>query len=76
MITPYEKLDKLFRRFSIHKTEMVRDIYTVCGVIYFGMGDFLEFKGAGKDLETAVNSVINKYVDYFKICYYDGCSII
>jgi hypothetical protein len=63
----YRRFDRLFRRFAIHKTEMIPEEFTVEGVIYNGMGDFTTFKHEGKTLEEAVEKVLNDYADYLGI---------
>ena len=63
----YKKLSKLFRRFVISKTEMIKNEFTVEGVIYNGMGDFTQFKQEGKTLEEAVNKIIDEYCEFFQI---------
>jgi hypothetical protein len=63
----YKKLSKIFRRFVISKTEMIKNEFTVEGIIYNGMGDFTEFKQEGKNLEEAVNKIIEEYCEFFEI---------
>jgi hypothetical protein len=63
----YKKLSKLFRRFVISKTEMIKNEFIVEGVIYNGMGDFTAFKQEGKTLEEAVNKIIEEYCEFFQI---------
>lgn len=57
----YAKLDKLFRRFSISKTEMMPYTYVVQGIIYNGMGDFSIFESRQLTLSEAVEDVISQY---------------
>ena len=59
----YSNLSKVFRRFSIHKTEMIPEEFTVDAVIYHGMGDFTNYKAEGKTLEEAVNKVFDIYCE-------------
>lgn len=57
----FRKLDKLFRRFSLMKMEMMPYTYVVQGIIHNGMGDFSTFESRQPTLSEAVENVINQY---------------
>jgi hypothetical protein len=63
----YRKFSKLFRRFSINKTEMIPKEFIIEGIIYNGMGDFTTFKHEGNTLDEAVEKVLVDYSDYMDI---------
>jgi hypothetical protein len=64
-VTAFEKLNKLFRRYSIQQTEMCQNNCFVEAVIYNGMGDFTVFKSEAEDLDQALNDIIKQYADYY-----------
>ena len=63
----FEKLNKLFRRYSIQQTDMCENNCYLEAVIYNGMGDFTTFKSEGKDLDEALNKVIDQYAEYYGV---------
>ena len=63
-MTAFEKLNKLFRRYSIQQTEMCENNCFLEAIIYNGMGDFTVFKSEGKDLDDALDKVINQYAEF------------
>jgi hypothetical protein len=67
-MSSYDKLNKLFRRFSIQVTEMCGDNNCFLeAIIYNGMGDFTVFKASGENLDDALNKVIEQRAEYYGI---------
>ena len=64
-MTAFEKLNKLFRRYSIQQTEMCENNCFLEAIIHNGMGDFTVFKSEGKDLDDALDKIINQYVEFY-----------
>ena len=66
-MTAFDKLNKLYRRYSIQQTEMCENSCFLEAVIYNGMGDFTVFKGEGRDLDDALKQVLDKHCEYYGI---------
>lgn len=58
----FRRLDKLFRRLSLMKTEMPT-VYIVDGVIHNGMGDFSSFQSRKPTLAEATEDVLVQYCE-------------
>ena len=66
-MSAFEKLNKLFRRYSIRQTEMCENNCFLEAIVYNGMGDFTVFKAEAKDLDEAVSNVIEQYANYYDV---------
>jgi hypothetical protein len=60
----FRRLDKLFRRLSLMKLEMMGpDVYVVDAVIHNGMGDFSNFQSRKPTLSEATEDVLMQYCE-------------
>ncbi len=66
-MTAFDKLNKLYKRYSLQQTEMCENNCFLEAVIYNGMGDFTVFKADGKDLNDALNKVLIQHCEYYGI---------
>lgn len=59
----FRRLDKLFRRLSLMKSEMPT-VYIIDAIIYNGMGDFTSFQSRKPTLAEATEDVLVQYCEY------------